>query len=199
MRKSSRKGSKDKIIVARKTLILSEVAHRLSPPLGSLDEWLKREKSACILRQKIQPEVDTFELIESLSRGEIEPFFVALRYDPTVLMNPRIYRQTLGAWFQRKHEDEEARAYLRRIGEELASVVQGRKPKQNPRPNREAKSISAGATRLEQQYFKWLKIYKKPEQALRQTIDDYRETARVSETKREQIIERFKERIKQKG
>jgi hypothetical protein len=197
MKKSSRKGTKNKIIIAQKTLTVSEVAHRLSPPLGSIEEWAKTKKIAGILRQKILPEVDTFELIESLGRGEIEPFFVALRYDPTVLMNPRIYRQTLGAWFQRKQE-EEARALLKRIGEELASTIQGRKPKQNPIPNSEAKSISAGAARLERQYSKWLKIHKKSELALRETVDNYWETAKFSETKRAQIIERFRERIKER-
>lgn len=200
--------ARQKIKVGQKLRMFAENTHWSEPPgeerdgqrTISLKEFtrelvnLQRQK-----QETIGKDVDPLRIIDALRSNDVEPFFQALRYDPTVLLNPHIYRQTLGAWFQRKFADEEARESLKRIGAELAFKVQGTKSKQNPRPNREAKSISAGAARLERQYSKWFEFYKKSEPALRQTLGSYRETARVPETKREQIIDRFKERIKREG
>ena len=112
--------TRDKISIAQGVLEHSEVAHFLSPPLGTLEESIRASSEARAERERVFPDLETFPIIERLRGGDFEPFFHALRYDPTILLSPPIWRMTIGAWFRRKHEDKTAQLLLKKLSSALA-------------------------------------------------------------------------------
>lgn len=65
------------------------------------------------------------EALFALRRGDIEPFFLFLREYPALLIDPEIYRATVGSWTEQKlmpSESELAHKQLRRIGDTLARM-----------------------------------------------------------------------------
>lgn len=203
MKRHTQKSVREKIKIGQEVLEEKEVSLWLMPPMRSLEETLQGSPYERLKRKRKQelPEVESMSILHALWDGNCEPFFQALRYDPTTLFSSPIYRMTIGKWFRLKGEDKAAREFLRRIGKELAFIQHGNVARievEEREPRRRAtKSKSAAVTRLMTKFNKWRNSPFKmpPEVAMRQVEQEFQETTKLAPELQKEVVIEFRKKI----
>jgi len=128
MKKSPRIGERDKIKIAQEIPPRPTALVLAYPPVLSLETSPPWDPSVDPYRSQVLGEGrNPRRVLVALERGDCEPFFQALRYDPTILTISPIYWLTIDKWWKQKlyanEAGEQARQLLKRIGSVLADPL----------------------------------------------------------------------------
>ena len=152
--------------------------------------------------------VATEESLTGLQKRDIGPFLYHLSLlGPTLLAEPQIvpvvYHWWLGAKWGNRACAQHMTAVLKalRPGGRSRNLFQ-EEAQEKPR---EAKARSAAAARLLRKYKKWRQIQLNPEDAIRQTEEDFKnssrsKSSRIHDSHQENLIlQRFRKRVEEEG